>query len=356
MRIYADPGAPDVIVKEADSEGDRRRLGREAAILRAAAHPGVVGLLSSESSGRPEGPDRLRLRRATGSPLHELGPDQSGCEPRSPSEWGAAAATVLADLHDLGYCHRAVRAEHIIVDEQGRPVLCGFGSAGPLDEASAAADASALVGLILERTDPSERRLERALRRWAGPPPSGAARLVRSVAGPGRATDARTLARILAEAASVGFNGEPGGRGPADHPTSSRLAPTGGSTLWRAVVLLAAGAALGLGGWSWVHSGQPPGAPALPVPTYLIQASVGEHPLAVVGRWACGTARPAVLDLATGQVWIYPSLPGSGARSRGRPAGTYRAAAGLAAVGGAGGCDRLLVLGPGGTLQEVGVP
>ena len=42
---------------------------------------------------------------------------------------GALAAT-LGDLHDLGIVHGAVVPEHVIVSPDGRPVLCGFGSAG----------------------------------------------------------------------------------------------------------------------------------------------------------------------------------------------------------------------------------
>src|SRR5579863_2058343 len=101
------------VVKAAESEADRSRLGREAAILRAIAHPGVVRLVRTEG-GDP--PDRLVLARVGGAEW-----PTSGDQPAQVTIGRAAAvASILADLHDRGWAHGTVRADHILIDERGR--------------------------------------------------------------------------------------------------------------------------------------------------------------------------------------------------------------------------------------------
>jgi hypothetical protein len=65
-----------------------------------------------------------------------------------------AAATTVADLHDLGVAHTRLAAEHVLLDAAGRPQLCGFGDAvvatggGPLPVSVRAVDVAALGSLL----------------------------------------------------------------------------------------------------------------------------------------------------------------------------------------------------------------
>lgn len=51
----------------------------------------------------------------------------------------AALASTLADLHAMGLVHGAVAPEHVVLDDDGRPVLCSLGYGGLAGERPAAA-------------------------------------------------------------------------------------------------------------------------------------------------------------------------------------------------------------------------
>ena len=126
------------VVKDAADDEDRRRLAREAAVLRRAAQPGVVEIVAASES-------RLRLRHA-GTALSQIGaiaPDHAAAVLR-------ATAEIVDDLHRLGLVHRRIDADHIVISDRGRPRLCGFGDAGEGDEAEQAQDVLAL-GQLLDR-------------------------------------------------------------------------------------------------------------------------------------------------------------------------------------------------------------
>ena len=125
-----------VVVKEARSDGDVARLSREAAMLARSRHPGVVDLLEV-------GERSIRLRHA-GTALARLGP--------FPADQAAGIVCAVADvvhaLHRLGVVHGDVDAGHVLLDDRGRPRLCGFGQATD-HTVEGAADDVAAVGRLL---------------------------------------------------------------------------------------------------------------------------------------------------------------------------------------------------------------
>ena len=124
------------VVKEATTEAGRGRLAREAAVLRRAAHPGVVEVIG-------EVPGELRLRYQ-GTPLTMLAPlpaDQATALVR-------VVAETLTDLHRLGIAHGRIRADHVVIDERNRARLCGFADAGEATHESRAIDVADLGRLL----------------------------------------------------------------------------------------------------------------------------------------------------------------------------------------------------------------
>ena len=119
--IFQDDTA-EIVVKHARSEEERAQLAAEAAVLRSLAHPGVVRLVDVDGGDPPDG---LLLRRIPGGDLSQLGAQP----PEVVAGLGAAIATTVADLHDLGVHHGAVEASHVLLDGEGRPILCSFGRA-----------------------------------------------------------------------------------------------------------------------------------------------------------------------------------------------------------------------------------
>ena len=95
--------------------------------MEAARHPGVIELVGVEGT-----PDRPILVTA---PVD--GPSLAAFGPLAAEELAgltAALASTLADLHDLGIVHGSVDADHVLVGDDGRPVLCGFDKAGHAGE------------------------------------------------------------------------------------------------------------------------------------------------------------------------------------------------------------------------------
>jgi hypothetical protein len=162
----------------------------EAAALRAAAHPGVVELVDAA-----DGVVRTQLvkGRSLGDTRPLTAEEVAGVT--------AAVAATLADLHDLGITHGGIDAGHVIVADEGRPVLCSLGRGGePAD------DVAALGHLITEML--SRRLPERpAPRSWA----HRRQRLGPMLAPPA----APALAALVAEATAPH---------PADRPSARALA------------------------------------------------------------------------------------------------------------------------------------
>lgn len=125
-----------VVVKEARSDGDIARLTREASMLARCRHPGVVDLLTVEERS-------IRLRHA-GTSLSRLGP----FPPDQAAGIVCAVADVIHALHRLGVVHGDLEAAHVLLDERGRPRLCGFGQATEHTDDLAADDVAAIGRLL----------------------------------------------------------------------------------------------------------------------------------------------------------------------------------------------------------------
>lgn len=115
--------------KQASTPSEDAELEHEARILERARHPGVVSLVGLERS--PAGRAELITAWVGG---HSLATHR----PRSVLEAAgtiASVAATVADLHDLGIAHNALRPSHVVVNGEGRPVLCDFASAAAEDVA-----------------------------------------------------------------------------------------------------------------------------------------------------------------------------------------------------------------------------
>ena len=163
------------MAKVAGTAEEAARLEREARNLEAARHPGVVELVGVDGHGIGA---VLLTAHVDGPTLASVG--------RLPLEEGAgllaALATTLADLHDLGLVHGAVRAEHVIIGPGGRPVLCSFAYGGPTGEGLSPPDDVAALGALARFLAPD-------------PPPGHVLSKVAELSGADRS--AREVAELL---------------------------------------------------------------------------------------------------------------------------------------------------------------
>ncbi len=364
-----DDSSTGLVTKRAGTREERGRLGREAELLRVIAHPGVVQFVSTQG-GDP--PNELILRRVAGGNLGRLGPQPL----QVIAGLGAAIATTIADLHDLGICHGAIEASHVLLDEEGRPVLCSFGQAEW--------EAPRALVTTLRRED--TRALARLLLiQLNGPVPAGLRRTLRRAAAPGRqsrSVDARWLAHQLSQ--RVPGARLPDGTSPAvpaqpkqaeptppDQPPRLSRGPTCPPTTVHsrrrpvAALLLATGLgcmgivvfALHLTTSRSALDLQPPCPPAdfgcapLPTPGGVLVTPGGRYlvgqkgDVVVVGRWRCGsTALPAVLRPETGQLWTFATWPQPRQVVAGQLAASHLAGAtSMRVLVQSAGCDRIEV-------------
>lgn len=192
-RLGTDDDGRPVLVKEGDPEA----LAREAAVLAAARHPGVVEVAS-------EAPGRLVLRWIGSRTLADLRPPVEQA-----ARLAAALAATVADLHALGIRHGRIVPGRVVLDVRGRPVLCGFGGAALAGEPGPSpADDVAGVGVVLRCLAGADAELEpipeqRFVRRRSWP--GALRRALLTVADqatdddPARRPTARSLAATLAD-------------------------------------------------------------------------------------------------------------------------------------------------------------
>ncbi len=142
--------------KVASGPGGAEGIRLQAELLTAARHPGVIEVVGVEGSAeRPVLVTVLVDGPTLATPLPLAVEEVAGL--------AGSLATTLADLHQLGLVHGAVRPEHVLIASDGRPILCGFGSAGRAgDELQPSTDVAAL-GRLLRRlaTGPEARPLRR---------------------------------------------------------------------------------------------------------------------------------------------------------------------------------------------------
>ncbi len=129
----------DSLVAAKRSESPER-LAHEADLLQQFHHPGVVEFMSFSEDDEPllitawAGTDTWERRCST---------DLDGA-----LQMLAAITATVADLHTAGISHRSLSPSHVIIANDGRPVLCGFGNAGPADDEGLEADRNGLRNLV----------------------------------------------------------------------------------------------------------------------------------------------------------------------------------------------------------------
>jgi hypothetical protein len=319
-----------VVVKRAPA-AEAERLRREGERLQRARHPGVVPVLHSGPDG---GGWVLRTAHA-GRSVASLG----ALPVAQVAGLVAGVATTLADLHHLGVVHGRLDASHVLVGEEGRPVLCGLGDGVPA--ARPEADVAALGALLVQLLgtddagEPIPDRRWRRHRSWAGWDRRALLLLADQAAAdePTRRPTARRLATAIAEAVP----GTASAPVPASRPdeldppdpierlraTATLLPPRAGVSR-RTRALAAAGVllvGLGLHRLTVDEPHAPPAAPTTP-PDVRTAAPVVDSVLEVDGRryrigqagdallvddWACdGEPTPALLRPATGEVFVFP--------------------------------------------------
>jgi tRNA A-37 threonylcarbamoyl transferase component Bud32 len=320
--------------KVAHTSGERIRLERELTVLEQARHPGVVHLVDAEVGD--DGPSALVLAAVDGGPLADAGQ----LSPRHVAALGAELATTLADLHDIGVIHGGLDPSHVLLDGDGRPVLCSFGrgrSRGDRDGPSPADDVAALAAMLESQLDGSEAvLLRRALAR---------ARARRR--GPARRPSSRRLAATLGTLGALGAMAvQPAGRPP------NRRGPV-------VIALVAIAVAAAVAGWAVTTGARsrpscPPvdaGCRPLAHTAGTVNTPAGRYRVGrpgdqvVLGRWQCAPdARLALLRPATGEVWAFDGWAGLAGTLAARLVTTVPGATGLRVASSGSGCDRLVVL------------
>jgi hypothetical protein len=311
-RLATDDDGRPVLVKE----GDPDRLRREAVVLTLARQPGVV-----EVVGEDEG--RLVLRWAGSRTLADLRPTvEHG------AALAAALAAVVADLHAAGIRHGRITADRVVLDGDGRPVLCGFGAAALAGEPGPSpADDVAGVGEVLRSLVGGDTELEPIPDRRLGarrPWPGALRRALLNLADqataddPGRRPTARALAASIADLV------------PPPEPDERRHLP------WRPALAAVAALvviALATAGRAPLDASGAPTSTTTPCP--VVDAPAADHdgdgcPSAIdvdgavvavdgvryavgddgdsvaVDDWDCdGVATPAVVRPSTGEVFVF---------------------------------------------------
>lgn len=334
-------GDQAVVVKQA-SASHAERLRREGARLERASHPGVVQVVRSGPLG-----DGWELRTAhAGRPLSILG----RLPVREVATAVAAVASTLADLHEQGMVHGRIDASHVLLSEQGRPVLCGFGDgAAPArreDDVEAVGELLAQLISTEDEGEPIPERRWRRARPWSGWDRRGLLLLADQAAAEPitRRPTARRLAAAIAEVVpdlpehapppSVVEERSQAARGGLIDPMGSRrLSALVSLVKWpRRISLIAWAAAatllLGLAAQrvrgDGAEAAPRPEATAGPVTTETTVHTAATVPGSeltadgrryrvgqegdelLVGDWNCdGTATPALLRPTTGEVFVF---------------------------------------------------
>ncbi len=199
--VAVGPDRRPVAVKRATSPSGAERLRHEAQLLHAARHPQVVGVVGFEP-GTDDGLAVLTTAWVPGGSLAAASARRRSV--RDLVRTLASAAATLSDLHDRGIVHGRIDADHVLVDEQGAAVLCGFADAEQHADAPASDDVAAmgrLIGKLATALNNSGSRRGRLRSRGHADVAERLAAIGRRAADPlaSRRPSARALARQLAE-------------------------------------------------------------------------------------------------------------------------------------------------------------
>ena len=123
---------------------------KQAEVLEAAQHPGTVEFLGIEPVVGPRGEPRLALVLG---PIDGPGLDEVSLTTDEAVGILGAVASIVADLHEHGVVHGAIRAEHVLLDQGVRPRLCGFGSARVVRERGGAKGSATDARLPVKEDD-----------------------------------------------------------------------------------------------------------------------------------------------------------------------------------------------------------
>lgn len=375
------------------------RLRSTACFLDSLRHPGVVELVDVEERADDVWVVRTRYVGPSVDHLVRLGRAFSLEEVAG---MGAALATTIADLHALGWAHRALRPEHVLLDEDGRPVLCGLGSVGgPADAGMCAADVAELSSLLLALVPEGRRsrdgRAVAAAINGRSRRKGGAAHLAARLAAPGLGARLPAVGPDIsgeAQAPGVAVSGAgapgsvPGAPSPPPvrfsawpRPVAPPVAPPvepvpvnadnggvygdeggAGPRRWRSgqrmAVLVVGGLAVTGALWAAAPSGVAgPTCPAADRGCRPVTLSAGvldtpagrfavgaDGDVVVLGRWDCGPlSLPALLRPSSGQVWVFDRWPTAAADVAARPVAHVAGASALRVAPAPGGCDSLVV-------------
>jgi hypothetical protein len=307
-----------VVTKRAETPDEAERVRREAEVLGVARHPGVVELLGSDG-------DSLTLR------LVEGGAGLTALSRRELLAVAAALATTLADLHDIGVVYGGRFEDHVLLDGDGRPVLCSFGHARSGEPPD---DVAALGQLFTGLLSPVPPPLVRAMHR-----------------DPRRRLTARALAVAMAKPER------------ADHSAgrirlpATVFCPRNRRGLWAGVAAALVIAIATLMVTARHAKPRPVGCPAVDLgchPVALVEGilitdaghyRIGDpDDVVVVGRWSCVTSGlPALLRRSSGEVWVFDRWAAAGEDQPARLLTRVRGATSLSVAPGRSGCDQLLV-------------
>ena len=220
----------------------------EAEVLALAQVPGVVELVVPPTPNDPS----LVTRWVGPRTLADL---PAPLDPARAAGLTLAVAATVARLHRLGLVHGAVQADHVVLDERGLPVVCGFGRAGavgsphPTPEHEPAvrrpADDVAGLGRLLGELlvgDTADVAREGGLARWwPGRADARARRALLAVAARARVDDPALRPSVAAFADAV-RTAAPGASPPVPHaeqasgpPVERRPGTVGGEGAHRPV-------------------------------------------------------------------------------------------------------------------------
>lgn len=179
-----------IVEKRPASTAAAEQLRNEIEALRAIRHPQVVEVVEdlTESGGHPRLATWLAGRQTLATRQHG--------EPRELARLGVQLATVVDELHSLGWVHGGLEADHVIIDRGGRLLLCSFGRAvrAQPGDPRIEADRLAVVETLADLAGP-------------GPDRSGIVRVLER----GRRTPI-PLSRLAAELAAIAGDDNPSPR------------------------------------------------------------------------------------------------------------------------------------------------